>query len=80
MAALNPHLTLQQKLNQLEGEIERISSKLLDSNATTDEVFALCAAQIMLKDLYRLKAQGYLHLLIWRIQKVVSRVISLLLQ
>ena len=64
MAALplHPHLTLQQKINQLEAEIKRISAKFPEegdqSNVTTDEVFALCAAQIMLKDLYCLKAQG----------------------
>ena len=62
MVALNPHLTLQQKINQLEAEIQCISSKFPaegeNSTVTTDEVFALCTAQIMLKDLYLLKAQG----------------------
>ena len=63
MAALplHPHLTLQQKINQLEAEIKRISAKFPEegdqSNVSTDEVFALCAHKLMLKDLYRLKAQ-----------------------
>ena len=64
MAALplNPHFTLQQKIDQLEREIERISAKFPEegdqSNVTTDEIFALCAHKLMLKDLYHLKSQG----------------------
>ena len=61
MAALplNAHFTLQQKIDQLEREIDRITAKFMNqTNVTTDEIFALCAHKLMLKDLYHLKSQG----------------------
>ena len=56
--SLNPHFTLQQKIDQLEREIDRITVKLINQTVTTDEIFALCAHKLMLKDLYHLKSQG----------------------
>ena len=62
MAAMNPYLTLQEKIDELEADIQRISDKFPAvgqiSTVTTEEIFKFCAAQIMLKDLLRLKAKG----------------------
>ena len=59
---MNPHLTLQEKIEELQAVIQWISDKFPAvgqiSTVTTEEIFQLCAAQIMLKDLLHLKAKG----------------------
>ena len=63
---MNPHLTLQEKIDELQADIQRISDKFpavgQPSTVTTEEIFQLCAKQLMLKDLIAIKAKGGTHI------------------
>ena len=62
MAAMNPNLTLEEKIEELKADIQRISNKFPavgePSTVTVEEIFELCAKQLMLKDLLVIKAKG----------------------
>ena len=55
VAAMNPHLTLQEKIQRISDKFPAVGQI---STVTTEEIFQLCAVQIMLKFLLRIKAKG----------------------
>ena len=52
MAIMNPNLTIDEKIEELEADIQRISNKFLalgePSQVAIEEIFKLCAKQLML--------------------------------